>query len=125
LIGFSLEALIILSSIIVDGLSLEALHTTTRFSGRLSLLAFSAILLFRNKEGAAKWISDKPVLVVCSSSWYSLNRVACLCEYLRSQTYSNSMLGGVVAYAMIFAMPFLAQRKNDGRMTGNKYDEWN
>ena len=54
-----LEVLIIVIALLFDGYSLNALQTITRFSGRLSLLLFSAIFLFYNRPLITEWLSDK------------------------------------------------------------------
>jgi hypothetical protein len=121
-IGVSLEALIILFAVFVDGLTLEALHTTTRFSGRLSLLTFSLILLLQNKRGAANWISGKPYLLFATLHGIHLAELLAFVYLSGIQLVPVRLLGGFVAYVMIFAMPFFASKRNSAKLPAKKYD---
>lgn len=110
MIGVSLEALIISFSVFADGFSLEALHTTTRFSGRLSLLVFSLILLFQNREEGQRWISNKPYLLFAIVHGIHLTELLAYVYLSGVELIPIRLLGGFIAYAMVFAMPLVGQK---------------
>lgn len=122
MIGVFLEALIILFSILADGFTLEALHTTTRFSGRLSLITFSLILLLQNREGSARWISEMPYLLFAVLHGIHLVELLAYVNFAGVKLIPIRLLGGFVAYAMIFAMPFISLRENAGKLSEKKYN---
>ncbi|MFZ6014384.1 MAG: hypothetical protein ACOYXT_28855, partial [Bacteroidota bacterium] len=109
-------------SVIFYGFTIEALQTTTRFSGRLSLLVFSVIFLFHYKPATrVNLLSDK---------FYSVFAVVHgvhLIELLSFVTLSGVKLipyrlaGGFVAYAFIFAMPLLANAARSGKIESIKF----
>lgn len=111
------ELVIALGALAFDGFTLEALHTVTRFSGRLSLLIFSVIFLF----------NDKPQKLhsLLSSQFYLAFGIAHgihLVELLSHVSLSGTkliplrVLGGFVAYLLIFLMPLFQYFFNAGKL---------
>jgi len=119
LIGVSMEALIILFSVVTNGYTLEALHITTRFSGRLSLLAFSLILLLYDKPGAVR--VDRALTLFAILHGIHLIELLSYVAISKTELIPLRVLGGFVAYVMIFAMPFLIVRKDTGRLSVKIY----
>jgi hypothetical protein len=119
-IGVLLEAAIILFSIGFEGLSLEALHVTTRFSGRLSLLAFSLILLLYDKRGGIRL--DVAFLLFAILHGIHLIELLLYVSISGVELIPIRVAGGFVAYAMIFAMPFFVTRHASGKLSNSNFN---
>jgi hypothetical protein len=111
-------------AIIVDDISIEALHTATRFSGRLSLLFFSLILLVKDKTaGSDRIISVNPYLL------FSILHGIHLAELLAFVSLSGivlipyRVLGGFAAYLFIFIIPYLAHLHRKGKLSAVKFQK--
>ncbi|GHN01126.1 hypothetical protein WSM22_26150 [Cytophagales bacterium WSM2-2] len=120
LIGVSLEALIVLFCVLTQGVTLEALQTITRFSGRLSLLAFSLILLLYDKPGAVRL--DRAFLLFAILHGIHLIELLSYVALSGVELIPTRVAGGFVAYAMIFAMPVINARKEEGRISVSTYN---
>ena len=109
-----LEFEIILMAIMVFGFSLEALQTATRFSGRLSFVFFSLIILLNHRDSDwSRVISEIPYLLF--ATLHGIHLVELLLYVFNSNNtfVPVRLLGGFVAYLLIFLMPvfyFLKQR---------------
>jgi len=119
-IGVLLEAVIILFSVAVDGFSLEALHTTTRFSGRLSLLAFSLILLLYDKRGMIRL--DRAFFIFALLHGIHLIELLLYVSISGVELIPLRVFGGFIAYALIFAMPFLVLKKDKGELSAKNFN---
>jgi hypothetical protein len=107
----AIEILIILFPIAsYGGATLEALHITTRFSGRLSLIAFSAILLTRGKSSAPGWVSDKPFHLFATLHGIHLAELLLYVTWSGTTPIPIRLLGGALAYAFIFVMPLASTK---------------
>lgn len=118
-IAVALEAMIILFSLATEGFSLEALHVITRFSGRLSLLTFSLILLLYDRRGAIQL--DRAFLLFAIIHGIHLIELLSYVSLSGVELIPIRVAGGFVAYAMIFAMPFVVTRHNAGTMTDQNF----
>jgi len=119
-IGVLLEAAIIIYAVALNGFSLEALHVTTRFSGRLSLLAFSLILLLYDKRGVIRL----DVAFLLFAILHGIHLVELL-SYVRlsgTEVIPIRVAGGFVAYAMIFAMPVMVARHHEGKLSTKNFN---
>lgn len=106
-----LEVSIIVISVLWDGVTLEALHTTTRFSGRLSLLIFSVIFLFHQRpETLRTWLSEKFYLMFAIAHGIHLIELLSYLSLSGKQPILIRLAGGFVAYLFIFLMPLLFER---------------
>jgi hypothetical protein len=101
----SLEILIAIFSVLIEGFSLEALHVATRFSGRLSLLFFSLLLLSTNHQQINKWISRDPFLLFAILHGIHLIELAFFVRLSGNQLIPLRLAGGFLAYLLIFIMP--------------------
>lgn len=117
-----LELVIILFALLSDGFTLEALQTTTRFSGRLSLMLFSIIFLFSNaSEELTSYLSSKFFLV------FAIAHGIHLLELLNYGYLSGNALnpvralGGFIAYVMIFTMPFVQYLVDPAKIKQKKF----
>jgi hypothetical protein len=113
-----IESLIILLSILFHGFTTEALQTATRFSGRLSLAVFSLIFLCKNRSGSWKfWITDKPYLLFAIIHGIHLALVFLFITTAGINLIPIRVLGGFLAYALIFLMPILSTRAQSGKVS--------
>ena len=119
LFGVALEAVIILFSIGSEGFTLEALHVTTRFSGRLSLLAFSLILLLYDKRGVIRL--DYAFLLFAVLHGIHLIELISYVSLSGVELIPMRVLGGFVAYAMIFAMPVIVSKHQKGTLSTQNF----
>jgi hypothetical protein len=109
IIFISAEIMIALAAILVDGISLEALHTTTRFSGRLSLIFFSAMLITRHEpETVTKFLSNKPYLLFAVLHGIHLIELLFYIQLSGNKLIPLRLLGGFVGYVFIFLLPYLS-----------------
>ncbi|MBI1767278.1 MAG: hypothetical protein HY015_06700 [Bacteroidetes bacterium] len=119
-IGILLEAAIILFSVAVDGFTLEALHTTTRYSGRLSLLAFSLILLLYDKRGVIR--IDRAFFIFALLHGIHLIELLFYVRISGVELIPLRVFGGFIAYAMIFAMPVIVLKKDRGELSVKNFN---
>ena len=98
------------------GVTLEAIHITTRFSGRLSLIAFSLILLTRGRQSATGWVSEKPFLLFAILHGIHLVELLTYVIWAGNSLIPIRLLGGVLAYAFIFLMPLLNAKVSESGM---------
>ncbi len=115
LFGVALEAVIILFSIGSEGFTLEALHVITRFSGRLSLLAFSLILLLYDRRGVIRL--DIAFLLFAVLHGIHLIELISYVSLSGVELIPIRVFGGFIAYAMIFAMPVLVAWKDQRKLS--------
>lgn len=99
------------------GITIEGLQGVTRYSGRLSLIIFSVIFLYQYRPGSYPYLSDKPYHI------FAIGHGIHLAELLSYVILSGAGLiwyraaGGFLAYVLIFAMPWLSQQKNKGKIS--------
>ena len=117
-----LEISIILISVLIDGNSLTALQTTSRFSGRLSLFLFSVIFLLYDKPQTIQaWLSEKFYLL------FAIVHGIHLLELLFFVYFSNASLipirvaGGLLAYLYIFLMPVFVKLHQSQRISSKAF----
>jgi hypothetical protein len=92
----------------MDGISLEALHTVTRFSGRLSLLFFSMFILTRrHPELSTRLVSKNPYLLFAILHGIHLIELLFFVRLSGNELVPIRLLGGFIAYVFIFLMPYL------------------
>jgi hypothetical protein len=118
----AIEVFIIGLGLWSEGYSLTALQTITRFSGRLSLLLFSAIfLLFNRPYTITAWLSDRFYLLFAIVHGIHLMELLLYVYLSGIQLIPYRIAGGVVAYAFIFAMPFVQSYRMRGRISKKTY----
>jgi hypothetical protein len=111
------ELFIVLIGVGTDGISLEALQTITRFSGRLSLLIFSIIFLFR-RQVLANILSEHYYLI------FAIVHGIHLTSYLwlsHATIIPYRLAGGALAYLFIFAMPWIHDSFLQNRISDKVY----
>jgi hypothetical protein len=117
-----LELAIVGIVLLSEGYSLAALQTITRFSGRLSLILFSAIFLLYNKPRTITiWLSDKYYLLFAIVHGIHLIELMAFVYLSKTQLIPYRVAGGFLAYAYIFLMPLFQHRRDVGRMSNRSY----
>ena len=117
-----LELIIIAVSIIMDGFSIAALQTTTRFSGRLSLFLFSLIFLLHNKPVILhNWLSEKFYLLFAIVHGIHLIELLAYVYLADVRLIPMRLAGGFLAYVFIFIMPFLSNYARSGKITLKRF----
>src|SRR5687767_13895051 len=97
-----LEISIILISLLIDGNSLTALQTITRFSGRLSLFLFSAIFLLYDKpQTIHAWLSEKFYLLFAIVHGIHLLELFSFVYLSNASLIPIRVAGGLLAYLYI------------------------
>lgn len=119
------ETLAILLAVVNYGWTLEGLQAVTRYSGRVSLLIFSLIFLFYNHPvvNIKKLLSDKFFLMFALAHGIHLFELASYLYYSGNPIIPVRLLGGAVAYAMIFVMPFLQMRFEEQKITEKRFNQ--
>lgn len=117
-----LELVIAGIAVAVDGFSVSALQTTTRFSGRLSLFLFSAIFLLHHKpETLHTWLSTKFYLLFAIVHGIHLMELSAYIYISGIPLVPIRVAGGFVGYAFIFLMPFLSDFESNGRISRRRF----
>ena len=117
-----LELLIVAASIIMNGFSISALQSATRFSGRLSLFLFSLIFLLHNKPGILhSWLSDRFYLLFAIVHGIHLTELLAYVYLSDIRLIPVRVAGGFLAYAFIFTMPFLAENARSGKIALKRF----
>jgi len=120
-----LEMLAILLGVISYGWTLEGLQALTRFSGRVSLGIFSAIFLFYNHPtvNVNKLLSDKFFLVFAIAHGIHLFELLSYTYFSGTPFIWYRAAGGMIAYAMIFAMPWIQEKYHAKRVTEKQFKQ--
>ena len=120
-----LEMLAILLGVISYGWTLEGLQAVTRFSGRASLGIFSIIFLFHNHPviNIKKWLSDRFFLMFAIAHGIHLFELLSYLHFSGTPVILLRLTGGIVAYAMIFLMPWLQVKFEKGQITEKRFDQ--
>ncbi len=105
------------------GTSIEGLQATTRFSGRLSLLIFSFIFLLPPgaDSNLQRWFSASYFLVFALAHGIHLIELLSYVYFSGIELVLYRVAGGFLAYSMIFAMPWLQQRGNAGKIASARF----
>jgi len=105
------------------GWNLEGLQATTRFSGRLSLFIFSFIFLLYPKDKIVLtfYLSEKFFLALAIAHGIHLVELLSYVSLSGTQLVPYRVVGGFLAYAMIFLMPLFQQRAETGKLSAGRY----
>jgi hypothetical protein len=105
------ELIIVLVAVMHDGVSVTALQTITRLSGRLSLAIFSAIFLLSDKpEKLRPVLSERFYLVFAVAHGIHLVELLPFVALSGRPLVSFRTFEGVVAYVLIVVMPWIQSR---------------
>lgn len=105
------------------GMTLEGLQATTRFSGRLSLAIFSLIFLFQGhqKINLEALLSDHCFLIFAIAHGIHLIELLSFVSLSGAPLIPYRVAGGFLAYAFIFAMPWLHELLRQGRLGEKRF----
>jgi len=117
-----LEISIVLISVLIDGNSLTALQTITRFSGRLSLFLFSVIFLLYDKPQTINiWLSQKFYLLFAIVHGIHLIELLSFVYLSKVSLIPIRVAGGFLAYLYIFLMPVFAELQASQRISAKTF----
>lgn len=122
LICLIVEAGLGVLGVINFGYTVEGLQATTRFSGRFSLLLFSIIFLANRPADIYLWLSKKPFHIFALAHGIHLLELLSFLYLSGSEIIPYRVAGGFVAYSLIFLMPFLADRREQGKLEERKFN---
>jgi hypothetical protein len=118
-----LEFIIIIIALVWHGITLEALQTATRFSGRLSLGIFSFIFLFDNKpEKLHPFLSPQFYLVFAVAHSIHLLELLWYNGFSDNRLISMRVMGGAIAYLLILLMPLVQYFFNKHKIQTGKFE---
>ncbi|HZY80848.1 MAG TPA: hypothetical protein VFE50_15095 [Cyclobacteriaceae bacterium] len=120
-----LEIVALLLGVISYGWNVEGLQAVTRFSGRVSLALFSCIFLFYNHPAVdvRRILSDKFFLIFAIAHGIHLSELLSYLYFSGSPIIPVRLLGGMVAYAMIFAMPWIQRQFELSKITEKRFNQ--
>lgn len=107
------------------GWSIEGLQATTRYSGRFSLLLFSIIFLANRPADIYSWLSKKPFHIFALAHGIHLLELLTFVYLSGATIIPYRIAGGFVAYLLIFLMPILADRLEQGRFSEKEFSIMN
>jgi hypothetical protein len=118
-----LEVLVAVWAVMAYGWDLDGLQATTRFSGRLSLVLFSIIFLFseRNQSLTRPVLSDKPYTAFAIAHGIHLIELLFFVWISKQELIPYRLDGGFLAYALIFIMPYVHHQYSNGAITKKKF----
>ena len=116
------EAGLAVLGVINHGWGIEGLQATTRFSGRFSLLIFSLLFLASRPSDAHPWLSKKPFHLFALAHGVHLVELLAFLYFSGTLVMPYRLLGGAMAYFIVFSMPFLADRHEQGRVGARQFN---
>lgn len=118
-----LECLVAAFAFYHYGQSLEALQAVTRYSGRVSLFIFSImfLLLPQHESTFERLLSPRPFLIFALAHGIHLAELLTYVYLSGNELIPIRLAGGFLAYALIFAMPFIKGYAQTGRITVGRY----
>jgi hypothetical protein len=117
------EVGVALLAVINYGATLESLQAVTRFSGRASLVMFSIIFLFHNHRyvPVRKILSDQYFSIFAIAHGIHLIQLLAYVYLSGNELIPIRLLGGFVAYILIFIMPYAQHLFDTQRLSFKKY----
>lgn len=118
-----LECLVAAFAFYHYGQSLEALQAVTRYSGRVSLLIFSImfLLLPQHESTLERLLSPRPFFIFALAHGIHLVELLTYVYLSGNELIPIRLAGGFLAYALIFAMPFIKGYTQTGKITVGRY----
>ena len=122
LLCVALEILIIAFALLTEGLSLTALQTITRYSGRLSLFVFSIIFLWGSRPATiTALLSEKFYLVFAIVHGIHLIELLTYVSLSGIKLIPYRIAGGFLAYLFIFLMPMFQTFQERKRISRRRF----
>jgi hypothetical protein len=121
-----LEIGVVVFALINHGWTLDGLQATTRFSGRLSLLIFSFIFLLHSQPGSLlrRVLSDRYFLIFAIAHGIHLLELLSYVYFSGTELIPYRLAGGMLAYSLIFLMPWIAYRHEQNQITHERYRQF-
>jgi hypothetical protein len=116
-----IESALVLLALINHGYTLEALQAVVRYSGRLSLALFSLIFLFHGSEKVrlTNFFSAEYFLLFALAHGIHLVELLSYLYISDAKLIPLRLLGGFVAYLLIFFMPLLSSLEKAGKVSAS------
>lgn len=107
------------------GLTVEGLQAITRYSGRVSLFIFSLVFLFHLHPFVRlnRMLSEKYFLVFAIAHGIHLVQLLSFLVVSGSKPILYRLAGGMLAYAMIFVMPWIETRHTRGKIAERRFNQ--
>ena len=120
-----IETFCILLGIINYGWTLDGLQALTRYSGRASLALFSLIFLFHNNKAVdiRRVMSDSFFLIFAIAHGIHLFELLSFAYFSGAQPVLYRVAGGILAYAMIFVMPWVQTLHDRQKLTDKRFNQ--
>jgi hypothetical protein len=118
-----LEAVLAILAVYFYDFTIEGLQAVTRYSGRLSLGLFSIIFIFlpQHEERVFDLLSSKPFLVFALAHGIHLAELLSYVSVSGNELIPVRAAGGFLAYVIIFAMPLIRHRFQNGTIPHKQY----
>ena len=120
-----LEMLALILGVVGHGWNLEGLQAVTRYSGRVSLAIFSCIFLFYSHPvvKVRKLLSDRFFFIFALAHGIHLAELLSFLYFSGNPVNPVRLAGGMVAYAMIFAMPWIQLRMEQQKISEKRFNQ--
>jgi hypothetical protein len=120
-----LEIGVIVLALLSYGWSIDGLQAVARFSGRLSLFIFSVIFLLHHQASRllTRILSEKFFMVFAIAHGVHLVELLAYTYSSGSELVPYRLAGGMVAYALIFVMPWMQQRHEGGKISPKRFNQ--
>lgn len=119
------ELVIVLIAIIMNGITIEALQTATRFSGRFSLLVFSCIfLLHAYPQTLHSILSKQFYLALAVAHGIHFAELGSYIFLSGVKLIPYRLLGGALAYALIMLMPFIQSLREREKIQSSTFSKF-
>jgi hypothetical protein len=117
------ECALVLLALINHGYTQEGLQAVVRYSGRLSLFIFSLIFLFHGKERSqlSSFLSTDYFLLFAVAHGIHLIELTSFVYFSNVKLIPIRVLGGFLAYAIIFLMPWFTSLQKSGKLKTSFY----
>lgn len=120
-----LETGVVVLALLNHGWTIEGLQAVARYSGRLSLFVFSLIFLLHNRPAGllTRLLSDKYFLIFAIAHGVHLVELLAFVYFSGAELIPYRLAGGMLAYALIFIMPWMHERFTQGQVTERRYKQ--
>jgi hypothetical protein len=120
-----LETGVVVLALLNHSWTIDGLQAVARYSGRLSLFVFSLIFLLHNRPSGllTRLISDKYFLIFAIAHGIHLVELLAFVYFSGTELIPYRLAGGMLAYALIFVMPWVHERFTQGHVTEKRYKQ--
>lgn len=120
-----LETVALILGVFGYGWTVVGFQAVARYSGRVSLAIFSVIFLFYSHPTiqVRRLLSDKFFLVFAIAHGIHLAELLTYLYFSGTPIIPYRLAGGMLAYAMIFIMPWIQKQYEDQRITDKRFNQ--